>query len=342
MKAMVMSAGEGTRLRPLTYVVPKPLMPIVNRPVLGHLLNLMARHSIKEIVMNLHYYAEKIENYFKDGADWGVDIVYSKEKELLGTAGGVKKVQQYFNDTFFVTSGDGLTDLDFGEVWRFHKERGGIATIVLKEMDLKFEYGMIKLGKDGRVEGFMEKPRWSDVSPHSLVNTGIYIFEPGIFDYIPHGKFFDFGNNVWPLLLKKRERIYGYIMKGEWCDIGNLSEYRRGQREVLDGKINITIPGKEIKKGVWVDENTSIDKDIKIKAPCVIGRNSKIMKGAKIGSYATIGDNCTVEEGAHIENSILWNSVHISKRVSLKDCIVTNDVTILNNTSVFEGSVIGL
>jgi mannose-1-phosphate guanylyltransferase/phosphomannomutase len=341
MKAMVMSAGIGTRLRPLTYNIPKPMFPIVNKPVLEHVLELLRKHNIKEVVVNLHAHQAMIRNYFGDGSRLGMKINYSEEKKLMGTAGGVKKVEHFFDDTFLVMSGDGLTNINLTDVINFHRKRRAFGTMVLKRIDTRFEYGIALTKRGGQIKQFVEKPNWSSVFSNT-VNTGIYVFRPEIFRYIPKAKFYDFARDVWPKLLKRGERIFGYETEEYWCDIGNLLEYRRGQNDALEGKIKLDIPGERGNRNVWIGKGTQVAPGVKIKGPCVIGKNCTLKKNAFIGGFSTIGNNSIIGEGVRLRNCILWNGVHVRKNVKLVNCIIGNNAEISTNISVYEGSVINI
>lgn len=341
MKAMVMAAGVGTRLRPLTHVIPKPMIPIVNKPVLEHTLELLASHSFQEIVINLHFRGQMINDYFRDGSKWGPKIRYSNEKNLLGTAGGVKRVEKFFKETFLVMSGDGLTDADLTRLVAFHKQKKALATMGLKRVDTRLDYGVTLVDQNDRIERFFEKPSWSDVFANT-VNTGIYVFEPEIFRYIPRKKFFDFGHDLWPLLLKLKLPIFGCELKAYWCDIGNLQEYKRAERDALDGKVKIRFRGTLHKDKVWVGENTFISPDVKIKGPVVVGNNCIIESGATLNPYTSIGNNSQINEGAELSDCILWSDVKVAKGVRLRNCIIGSSAEINENISVFEGSVINV
>jgi len=341
MKAMIMSAGIGTRLRPLTYSIPKPMFPIVNKPVLEHVLELLRRHNIREVVINLHAHRAMIRNYFGDGSRFGVSINYSEEKKLMGTAGGVKKVENFFDDTFLVMSGDGLTNIDLTDVINFHKKNRGFGTMVLKCVDTRFEYGIALTDRRERITEFIEKPTWSSIFSNT-VNTGIYVFEPEVFQYIPRAKFSDFAKDVWPKLLKRGEQIFGYKTEEYWCDIGNLFEYRRAQNDALEGKIELKIPGEKRGKNIWIGKGTQIAPGVRIKGPCVIGEDCRLRKNAFIEGFSTIGNSSVIGEGARLTNCILWNGVKVRENVKLVNCIIGNDAEISSNISVYEGSVINI
>lgn len=341
MKAFIMAAGAGTRLRPLTYSVPKPMVPVVNKPALEHTVENLKRHGVYEVVMNLHHYPDTIKKHFGDGSAYGMRISYSFEKKLMGTAGGVKRTEKYFDSTFMVMSGDGLTDIDLTKALDYHRKKKALATMVLKAVDTKFDYGVTMTDRSGLIKKFVEKPKWSDVYANT-VNTGIYIFEPEIFKYIPGNTFYDFGMQVWPDLLKRKKRIFGYVMSEYWTDVGNLAEYKRGVRDALEGKLKLEIPGIQVNPGIWIGEGTHIEKGAKLKAPCVIGRCCFIGKNAIIGEYTSIGNFSRIGNGAVIKNSVLWEKVNVLKNVSLDSCIIGDQAEVSEDIAVFEGTVLNI
>jgi len=333
-KAFILAAGVGNRLRPLTLKLPKPMIPLVNKPVIAHTLDNLKKHNINSVVMNLHFMADTISSYFGDGHNIGMEINYSKEENLLGTAGGLKKCKKYFDSTFVVLSGDNLCDIDITSVIEFHKRKKSLATMVLKEVDAKYEYGIAISDKYNRITSFVEKPTWSSVFSNT-VNTGIYVFEPEIFKYIPDG-FYDFGKNLWPKLLKMKKNIYSYVMNGYWTDIGSLSEYQNGTKAALDGTVRINIDGKPLKKtDVIVGKNTVIDKTVKFIGKIVIGKNCNIGKNVFIDNGTVIGNNVTIKDGSIIKESIIWDNVTIGKNVSLNSTIV--DINVPQKLSVYNG-----
>ncbi len=337
---MVMAAGAGTRLHPLTTLVPKPLVPIANRPVLEYTIENLRRHGITELVLNLHSHPELIRRHFGDGSSRGMRIHYSYEPKLLGTAGGVKNVEHFLNEgTFLVLSGDGLTDIDLTELLSFHRRRRALATIALKTVDMRFEYGVALMNPSGRIRRFIEKPRWSDVFSNE-VNTGIYVFEPDALKMIPKGKVYDFGHQFWPKLLKERRPIHGYRTKSYWCDVGNLGEYRHAQHDALEGKIGIHFQGRQIQRGVWVDEGTVIERGVRFEPPCLIGQRCRIARNAVIGAYTVVGHRAHIGAGSVLRNCTLWDDVRVEKRVRLENCILGHGARATENISVYEGSVI--
>ncbi len=334
MKAFILAAGAGTRLRPLTFECPKPMIPLLNKPVVEHTLNNLKKHNVDSVVMNLHTLPKKITDYFGDGKKFGIDITYSLEETLLGTAGGLKKCKSFFDSTFIVMSGDGLSNVDLTSAIEFHKKKKSVATMVLKKIETKFSYGITLTDKFNRIINFVEKPTWGSVFSDT-VNTGIYIFEPEIFKYIPDG-FYDFGKDLWPKLLKLKKPIYAYLMTGYWTDIGNIDEYRQGIRDGLFGTISIEISGKKQKNTeVIIDSNCSIDKTVKFIGKSVIGKNCKIGKNVVIDNGTVIGDNVQIQDDAIIKDSVIWSKTIIGKQAKLYSSIIGTKVP--SRLSVYNG-----
>jgi len=341
-KAMILAAGLGTRLRPLTDLISKPMAPIVNRPVMEHIVRLLARHNFTDIVCNLHWYPDEIRNYFGDGSRWGVKIVYSYEEELLGTAGGVKNVEDFFEDKpFLVISGDALTDINLTEAAKFHRKSAGVATLILTEVENTYQYGVVIIDEDNRIKGFQEKPL-SGEAMSNLANSGIYFFEPDIFNFMPpKGKFGDFGKNVFPDLLKKDVKYYGYHNNQYWSDVGSLDEYQQGNFDALEGKVNVSIPGDKIKEGVWIGKNCKIEEGVVIIPPVCIGDNCTIKKDSRLFGPIILGSNTIVDERAVLYRGIKWGSGYIGKDASLIGAIIGYDAKIKDKASVLEKAVIG-
>ncbi|MFH1452407.1 MAG: sugar phosphate nucleotidyltransferase [Armatimonadota bacterium] len=340
MKAVVMAGGEGSRLRPLTSNRPKPLVPVANIPVMEYIINLLRENGIIEIVVTLHYLADEIITYFGDGSSFGVQIVYSIEDEPLGTAGSVKKVEKYFDDTFLVISADALTDIKLEEVIKFHREKKSIATIALQRVSNPVEFGIVITSEEGKIEKFVEKPSWGEVFSDTI-NTGIYILEPEIFDYMERNKYYDFSQNVFPTILEDNKCVYGCVVDGYWCDIGNIQQYVRANEDMLKDKIKAEIAGSKHKEKIWTGEGTQIHPSANIKGPAVIGSDCVIGPDVFIGEDVVIGNNCIIEESAHLDRVIIWNNVYIGKKSRLNKCIICQGNVIKPSVSVGEGAVIG-
>ncbi|MBW4700272.1 MAG: NDP-sugar synthase [Aphanocapsa lilacina HA4352-LM1] len=298
MKAFVLAAGKGTRLRPFTDALPKPLMPVINKPVMAHILGLCRKHGFDEIVANLHYRGDKIAARFADGHHHGVTLHYSWEEQLLGTAGGVRKQAAFLDgDAFLVISGDVMTDLDLTALLHFHKQSGAVATMAVTEVGDPSRFGIVVTDPDGRVESFQEKPakgsersRWA--------NTGIYVLEPEVFDYIPEAAFFDFGNDLFPLLVAKGAPVYAMGTGAYWSDVGTLSQYLYTHWELL------THP--QLKQRVGA--NTVVEAGAVVSEHALIGEGCTIEKGARVLGYSCVSDGCTIRAGSVVVDSVVWTS----------------------------------
>lgn len=302
---MVMAAGLGTRLRPLTDFLPKPMMPVANRPVLHHLLNLLHRHDVREVGINLHAYPEMIQRYFGDGSSLDMSIHWSLEPELLGTAGGVKKLESLWGDeTILVTSGDGLHDIDVTALLGHHRRTGALATLTVKPVGDPSSYGVVILDRDTRVRGFQEKPRRGE-ERSDLANCGVYVIEPALLDRIPPNAVVDFGEDIWPSLVATGEPVYAYTTMAYWNDVGDLDELRNTILDAVLGHVRVEIPGQEYAPGVWAEDGCRIDATARLDGPIVLGRNVVVEAGAQIRGPAAIGADCQVGRAAAIRSAAL-------------------------------------
>jgi NDP-sugar pyrophosphorylase family protein len=303
-KAMVLAAGGGTRLYPLTFAIAKPMVPVLNRPVLEHIIALLARHGITELIANLHSFPEQIVSYFGDGARCGVSLEYSHERELLGTAGGVKHVASFFGDqTFIVIGGDDLADFDLTAMAAFHRARNAMATIAVSEVEHVTEYGIVVSDDDGRIRSFQEKPAAHEALSRTA-NTGVYMFEPALLDYIPANEFFDFGKQVFPLLLKRGAPFYAWRAAGYWKDIGNPREYLDANIDALEGKAGIAPAGVEISPGVWADDSLELE-GAHLEPPAALGAGCRLESGCRVGT-CVIGPRARVAAGAKLKGCVVW------------------------------------
>ncbi|MEH1826847.1 NDP-sugar synthase [Nostoc sp. C052] len=338
MKAMILAAGKGTRVRPITYTMPKPMMPILQKPVMEFLLELLRHHGFDQILVNVSHLAEEIENYFRDGQRFGVQIAYSFEGkidddgklvgEAIGSAGGMRRIQDFspfFDDTFVVLCGDALIDLDLTAAVKWHKEKGAIATIITKSVPKEevSSYGVVVTDEEGRVKAFQEKPS-TEEALSTNINTGIYIFEPEVFNYIPSGVEYDIGSQLFPNLVDIKAPFYAIPMDFEWVDIGKVPDYWRAIRGVLLGEIkNVQIPGHEVAPGIYTGLNVAVNWDkVDITGPVYIGGMTRIEDGAKIVGPAMIGPNCWICSGATVENSVIFEWSRLGPGVRLVDKLV--------------------
>jgi len=340
MKAVVMAGGEGTRLRPLTSMLPKPMVPIVNQPVMEHILGLVKHHGMTEVVATLAFMPQVIEDYFGDGDEWGMDISYAIEETPLGTAGSVRNAADALTEPFVVISGDALTDINLSQVIDFHRDRGAAVTIALKRVPDPLEFGVVITDAEGRIERFLEKPSWGQVFSDTI-NTGIYVVDPLVFDYIPEGQPFDFSSELFPRLMAEGHPLYGCIVDGYWCDVGSLESYVEVHRDILDGKAMIYVPGAKTKDDVWVGEGADIDPSVEIASKVVVGANTRVRAGAKLGPYTVIGDNCMVGYDAETEHAIVWDDSFLGAHSTVRGAVLCRGVDIRAGARVENGAVIG-
>lgn len=322
-RAMVMAAGYGTRLEPLTMAVPKPMMPIANKPCMQHNLELIRKHNIKEVVCNIHYHPEQIENYFCDGEDFDISLLYSYEETLMGTAGGVRRMGREIlniDNTFVVMSSDALTDINLRKMINFHKSKGAKATIALSPVSDVTGFGVVVLDDDQSVKGFQEKPK-PEEALSNLVNAGIYIFEPEILDMIPEGEFYDFGKQLFPMLIEKKEGLFGYEMIDFWSDVGTLDAYIKANMDVMHGSVRVNIPGKKVAKNIWCGKNTTISKTAHFDGSVILGNRCVIEDGVRLKNVV-IGDRTVISKNTKIENSVLWSDSIILSQENIKNSIV--------------------
>jgi mannose-1-phosphate guanylyltransferase len=340
MRAMIMAAGLGTRLKPLTGFIPKPMVPIANRPALYHILRLLARHGITEVVVNLHHLPDTVTSYFGNGAWLGVDLRYAFEERLLGTAGGVKNNQGFLgDDTFLVLSGDALTDVDLTALLAAHRAQGGIATLAVAEVDDSSQYGVVVIDDEERVTGFQEKPRPEDALSN-LCNCGMYVFEPDIFERIPAAEFYDFGTMVLPELLRDDLVFHTHTAAGYWNDVGSLPEYRRGSFDALAGVVSVERTAREVQPGVWIGARTLLGRGVEIRPPVLIGDECTIDEGATLKGPVVLGDQCVVGRGAHVDKSIVWGGTYVGSGAVISESILARSVHVGRGARL-AGAVVG-
>ena len=338
MKAVVMAGGFGTRLRPITERLPKPMAYVANRPMMEHVVRLLKRAGILDLEVLLYFYPDKITSYFGDGSPWGVRIHYIGAESDYGTAGAVKNAEPRIDGTFLVISADIITDFDLSRAIEFHREREAAATIVLTRVPNPIQYGIVITEDDGRIARFLEKPSWGEVFSDT-VNTGIYLLEPEVLSLIPHGKNFDFSKNVFPEMLSRGDRLLGYIAEGYWKDVGNLDEYLNVHLDILSGKVGIEFEGKKAGSGnVWIGENSRVDFTSDLQN-VVIGRDCVVGAGVT-AENVVLGDGCVVEDGAVLQSSVVWPRTTIHKGVRLLENIIGSDCVIRGRAFLAERAVI--
>jgi mannose-1-phosphate guanylyltransferase/phosphomannomutase len=340
MKAVLMAGGSGTRLRPLTCDIPKPMVPMLNRPMADHVFRLLTKHGLHDITMTLYYLPHVLQNHFGDGSELGAQISYSVEERIpLGTAGSVKAVGAKLDDTFIVISGDSLTDIDLTAAVAYHKAKGALATLVLKRVDNPLEFGIVICEPDGKVSRFQEKPSSSEVFSDTI-NTGTYILEPAVLDYLEPDIELDFSKDLFPRLLAEGRPMYGYVADGYWEDVGNLVAYRQAHYDILAGKVKVEIPYPEREPGIWIGEGTTIHPTASIQAPALIGNNCQIGPGVEISAGTVIGDNVVIAGQATLKRPVIWNNVYIGEEVALRGCVLGKNTSVRRGTEVLEGSIV--
>lgn len=337
MKALILGAGRGTRVRPVTDLLPKPMMPILNRPVMELIVDNLRRHGVDQIIVNTSYRATDIEDYFRDGSRFGVEMTYSYEGTLedgllvdrpVGSAGALRRIQEhakFFDDTFLVLCGDALADIDVGELLRFHRQKNALATIATTTVPLEriSSYGVVVTDDDGKVVDFQEKPAAADAAGNSI-NTGIYVFEPEIVDEIPAGTACDIGGELFPNLVREGQRVYAVDLRFQWLDIGTLSDYYRVLQMALTGGIrDFQLPGTEVAPGIWAGLNVRLDPaTCSLEPPIYIGGSASLEPGCTVIGPTMIGAGCVIEAGALVERSILFDYSRIGASASVAHMLV--------------------
>ncbi|MDO9050398.1 MAG: NDP-sugar synthase [Methylotenera sp.] len=340
MKAMILAAGKGTRVRPLTYELPKPMIPILGKPVMAYLIEHLAKHQINEVMVNVSYLHEKIQQYFGDGHRFGIEIGYSFEGDVsngkiipspVGSAGGMRKIQdfgQFFNETTIVICGDAIIDLDITAAVVEHRKKGAIVSLVAKEvpMDKVSGYGIVVTNDDGKIVSFQEKPTQLEARSN-LASTGIYIFEPEALNLIPSGSTFDIGSDLFPLLVEKNLPFYAINHPFNWIDIGLVSDYWEVMQQVMRGEVpSMSMPGKQVKPGVWVGLNARVDwENTKIQGPVYIGSGARVDKGAEIIGPTWISDGCHVQRGGRVVRSVLFEYTRVGQDYTFDEMIVCGE-----------------
>ena len=334
MKAVIMAGGFGTRLRPLTCNTPKPMVPLMNRPMMHHIVTLLRKHGITDIIASLFYSPEAITAYFGDGGSFGVTMNYFKADADYGTAGSVGLATRGLNERILVISGDVLTDFDLTAAVRFHEERKAVATLILTHAKNPLQFGVVITRDDGKITRFLEKPSWGEVFSDTI-NTGIYIFEPEVISLVPDHAEFDFSKDLFPLLLRQDAGLYGYISEGYWRDIGNLNEYQDAHIDALRGEVNVEISGART-GSLYLGEGTKYQPErMQITGTVVIGKNCTIGDGVKL-SNTVIGDNCVIGPGAILSNTVVWSDVVIGHSSELSSDVIGSKCSVGEKTVIAE------
>ena len=333
MKAVILAGGEGTRLRPLTCNVPKPMVPILNRPFLEHMLGHLRGHGVKDVILTLSYLPDRIQEHFGSGDGVDMDLSYALEESPLGTAGAVKNVDQSLDDTFFVLNGDVLTDMDLEAMARFHREKGAQVTLFLTPVDDPSAFGVVETDSNGRVLRFLEKPAPGETDSN-WINGGIYLVEPEAMTHVPPGQFYMFERGLFPNLLDMGVPVYGFKVQPYWIDVGTPTNYLKVQRDMLQNSSSGGLTGAE-------GGSSHVDPSASIVGPVLLGEGCVIGPGATIQGPGVLGAGCEVGKGASIVNSVLWRGVVVGEGAALTGCIVGNGTRVDQGSTVGEGCILG-
>jgi mannose-1-phosphate guanylyltransferase/phosphomannomutase len=339
MKAVIMAGGFGTRIQPLTIDLPKPMIPLVNRPIMLHIVDLLKKHGITELIFLLYHQPMTIKRFFGDGSEFGVRITYVTPLEDFGTAGAVKAAAKYLDDTFLIISGDLLTDFDLSRVITFHRAKQALATITLTSVKDPLQFGVVITNKEGRINKFLEKPGWGEVFSDTI-NTGIYVLEPAVLDLIDDNENRDWSKDIFPRMLEEQAPLFGCTLSGYWADIGNTEAYLDACHDICAGRVVVEIdeqatPGSQIYLG-----QEAQSRNARLEGMVVIGENSQIHEGARLKD-SIIGRNCSIEEGVELEGAVLWDNVHLKRGSKIQGAVLCHSVHLGEGVTIEEGAIIG-
>jgi len=335
-----MAGGEGTRLRPLTSNQPKPMVPIVGKPCMEHILELVRQHGLEDVIVTVAFLPQAIRSYFGDGESLGLRIEYSVEESPLGTAGSVRLASDRLDETFLVISGDALCDIDLGSLVAFHREKGAAVTIGLKSVDNPLEFGIVVTDEDGKVERFLEKPSWGQVFSDTI-NTGIYVLEPEVLRHVPTDRPYDFSKELFPLLLEMGRPIYGYVCEGYWQDVGDLDQYRQANFDALDERVRLNINGIRLRGNIWVGEGVDIADLERIEGPAFIGNYCNVSPEASVGPYSVLETSVTLREGARTARSVVDAATYVGQSAVVEGAIIGRRCEIRRHARIQEGVAVG-
>jgi len=340
MQAVIVAGGAGTRLRPLTYSRPKPMVPLFDKPFLQYQIELLRRHGIHDIIINVHYLAKGIMDYFGDGKQLGVNIRYSEEQTAMGTAGAVKKAEGLLsNEPLLVMNADILTDIDLSAMLTYHQEKQATVTVGLIKVADPTSFGMIVLNDDGRVQNWLEKPTWDEVVAYT-VNAGFYIMDPTVLRYVPVGEAYSFERGLFPLMLQLKEKFFGLELRGYWLDIGSPQRYIQAHKDILSERVQVEMSAQRRDGNIWVADGADIDPSAELRGPLYIGSQVKIRKRARVMEYAVLGDGVVVDDRSYVENSIIGARTTLGEEVRVLQSLIGSDCQIQDQAYINSGAVI--
>ncbi|MDI6870605.1 MAG: NDP-sugar synthase [Bacillota bacterium] len=346
MKGIILVGGRGTRLRPLTFFRPKPLVPLVNRPFLEYQLDLLRRYGVEEVILCVNYQAKKLMRHFADGNRFGLTIRYAAEQEPLGTAGALKNAAAMVDTgPVIVLNGDILTDVDLEQVLRTHRESGAWATLTLVEVDDPTRYGLVVLDRRGRVQRFLEKPSWDEVTART-VNAGIYVLEPAVFDYIPAGREVSVERETYPQLLQRGVPVSGHVARSYWLDIGTPDKYLQAHWDILEQRVSVPVPGREVSPRLWFGQGAEVSPQATLIPPVVLGEGVSVRAGATVGPYCVLGDQVTVREEASAAHAVLGRRCVLGRGARVQQAVLDQETRLeegacVDGLLVAAGSVLG-
>jgi NDP-sugar pyrophosphorylase family protein len=340
MKALIIAGGLGTRLRPLTYNLPKVVVPLVNKPFIAYQVELLLRHGISEIILNLHYLSEKVHEVIAELEKKGAKIKVSIETDPLGTAGAVKNAEEFFdNDPMLVFNGDVLTDLDLKALLKFHKEKRAVATIALTRVEDPRAFGLVLCDENHRIQKFIEKPSSSQIVCNTI-NAGTYVLDPKLFTKVPKGRYWMFERDVFPSLLAEGQPMFGMVSSAYWLDCGTPQKYFNAHRDILHGDVKVAIPGRKTDKNVYVGDGVLISAGARVLGPSVLGNHVKIGAGTYVQEQVTLGEGVEVGQNCNVERSVVWRGAKIGNDVRVKGAIIGSDCVIEDQASIGPGMIL--
>ena len=340
MKALILIGGIGTRLRPLTCHSPKPLLPILNRPFLEYQFMLLKKHKITDVTLCVAYLSHEFENYFGSGKKWGLNIKYVHEKQPLGTAGAVKNAGKFLTEPTVIFNGDILTDVDLTSMSRYHRKNGAFVTISLTRVKDPTSFGLVETDKSGKIERFLEKPSWDEITCNTI-NAGIYIFEPGILDYIPAGINYSLERGVFPALLEQGRSLYGFTSKGYWLDIGTIDKYLQAHQDLMAGCLNLPNNAKKSHENTWSEGKLSWGKHITVDGRLFCGSNSKVCDFVQVKGNVCIGNSVMIGKGSTVTDSVILDGTTIGDGVRIENALIGKNCVIEPNSSLRQYTTLG-
>ncbi|MBN1822809.1 MAG: NDP-sugar synthase [Endomicrobiales bacterium] len=340
MKALILIGGFGTRLRPLTCSMPKPMLPIINRPFLEYQFRLLKKYGIRDVVLCVAYMPNDFRRHFGSGKKLGLNITYVHEKEPLGTGGAVKNAAKYINGPTFVLNGDILSDVNLKGMYDFHKSKKGLATIALARVKDPTMFGLVETDKKSKIERFIEKPSWDEVTCNTI-NAGFYIIEPNVLSFMPSGINYSIERGLFPTLLKEQLDIYGYVFRGYWLDIGTIDKYLQAHYDLINSGADFDMPGKMRQDNLWVGNKLKWGKNVDLNGRMVCGNNVNVGDFSQFIGNVCLGSNVRIGQGSVVSNSVILDNTVIGEGVRIEKSVIGKNCTIESSSSISANSAVG-